>query len=183
MPRAAKPSSPSQELAARASWSGPTLANGALTADLAEFCQSGVSVVIASVGPGGRPIVGRGLACRIDGSGQVRIVLRQTTNVALLKAVERGAGFAATFTRPTTHRSIQLKAVRAKIAAPTVSDGPAAAAQTAGFRADLAEAGYGEAFAAAYCFYEPHELAALDFVPEHAFVQTPGPSAGSALAP
>ena len=154
-----------------------------MTAELAEFCQSGVSVVIASCGPDHRPVVGRGLACRIDGSGKVRIVLRQTTNLALLQAIETGAGLAATFTRPTTHRSIQLKAAGARLAPPAMSDGPAAAAQTAGFRADLVEAGYGEVFATGYCAYEPHELAALDFVPEHAFVQTPGPSAGSALAP
>ncbi len=46
--RAEQPSNPSRELAERRGWTGPTLANGALTAEHAEFCQSGISVVMAS---------------------------------------------------------------------------------------------------------------------------------------
>lgn len=181
MPPADRPSSPSQELAARRNWSGPTLANGVLTVELTEFCQSGVSVVMASCDRGGRPVVGRGVACRIDESGLVRVLLRQPSNTALLQALRDGAGLAVTYTRPTNHRSIQLKAANARIAAPTASDGTASIAQSAAFRADLIEDGYTESFAEAYCAFEPHELAAIDFVPEQAFVQTPGPSAGSAL--
>ncbi|SDB59560.1 hypothetical protein SAMN02982931_04810 [Bauldia litoralis] len=88
-----------------------------------------------------------------------------------------------TFTQPSTHRSIQLKADSAVLSTVDATDGAAVAVQTAGLRAELVDDGYSEAFAAAYCAYEPDELAAVDFVPESAFVQTPGPNAGSALQP
>src|SRR5262245_32671383 len=165
MPRAEHPSSPYQELAARRSWRGSTLAGGVLTTELAEFCQSGVSVVMASCDRGGWPVVGRGLACRIEESGQVRILVREPSNIALLRAIEGGAGIAVTFTKPANHRSIQLKAGKARIAVPAASDGAPAAAQTAAFSAELVDAGYTETFAAGYVAYEPRELAAIDFVP------------------
>jgi hypothetical protein len=180
---ASQPSSPSDELAARRKWRGPTLADGALTAELAEFCQSGVSIVIGSCDRAGRPVVGRGLACQIDAAGKVRIVLRQPSNTALLKALEAGAAVAATFTKPSTHRSIQLKGSGAASASVTAPDGPAVTLQTSAFRSDLVDEGFAETFAAAYCAYEPHELVAIELMPEQAFVQTPGPSAGSALQP
>ena len=178
-----KPSSPSEELAARRSWTGPTLADGVLTAELAGFCQSGLSIVLASCDRRGRPVVGRGLACRIGDRARTRIVLRQPSNAAVLQALANGSGIAVTFTQPSTHRSIQLKAAGVRVAPPDVSDGPAVAVQTASFRADLVARGYPETFAVAFTAFEPHELAAVDFFPEHAFVQTPGPSAGSALRP
>jgi hypothetical protein len=183
MPPADQPSNPSDELASRRAWTGPTLANGVLTAELAEFCQSGVSVVMATCGADGRPVVGRGLACRIDRSGNARVLLRAASNAAFLGALGDGAGLAVTFTQPSTHRSIQLKAGGAILSTVDASDGAAVAVQTTGLRAELVDDGYSEAFAAAYCGYEPDELAAVDFVPESAFVQTPGPNAGSALQP
>lgn len=110
------------------------------------------------------------------------MVLRQSSNSALLRAIRDGGGLAATFTKPTTHRSIQLKAGAARIDASAEQDAPAAEAQTAAFGANLVACGYPEEFARAYAAFAPHDLAAIDFVPEQAFVQTPGPGAGSALS-
>lgn len=178
-----QPSNPARELSDRRGWTGPTLANGVLTAELAEFCQSGLSIVLASRVRATQPVVGRGLACRIDGQGRVRIVLREPPNAAFRQAVEAGAPVAATFTRPSSHRSIQLKSARAELVQPTPDDGPAAMQQTRAFVEELVRAGYPERVASAYVRFEPHELAAMEFMPEAAFVQTPGPSAGSALTP
>ncbi len=177
----ADPSNPSQELAARTSWVGPTLANGVLTAELAAFCQSGVSIVMASSDTGGRPVVGRGSACLIGGAGQIRILVRRPPNVHLLQALAGGAGLAVTFTRPTTHRSIQLKARGAQVDVPRAADYAAVAAQTGALGADIVACGYAEAVAAGYTTFERHDLAAVDFLPDRAFVQTPGLLAGSAL--
>jgi hypothetical protein len=183
VPGVEQPSSPIEELAARGSWRGPTLANGVLTAELAEFFQSGVSVVIAGRDDRGWPVVGRGVACKVDGSGQVRVLIRKPSNVALLTALEGGSGIAVTFTMPSTHRSIQVKASSVRFASLTATDRVAAAEQVAAFRADLVRVGYAADFAAGYTSHELHGLAAVEFLPEHAFVQTPGPSAGSALQP
>jgi len=154
-----------------------------LTVDLAQFCQSGVSIVLASCGRDGEPVVGRGLASQIDEPGTVRIVLRQSSNSGLFRAIRDGGGLAVTFTKPTTHRSIQLKAGAARPCPPAAQDGPAAMAQTAAFSADLVACGYPEDFSRAYCAFAPDDLAAVAFVPDQAFVQTPGPGAGSALSP
>jgi hypothetical protein len=181
MPRAEKPSSPLQELAARRSWTGPTLPGGVLTTELADFCQSGVSVVVASCDRTALPLVGRALACRIAPDGEMRVVLRESSNLRLLDALRDGARLAVTFTQPTTHRSIQLKAPGARLVAANASDAPAAIVQTAAFRRELMEIGYDDTFAAGYCGFETHDLVTITFRPEQAFVQTPGPSAGSAL--
>lgn len=183
VPDVDRPSSPSVELAARRSWNGPALANGVLTAELAEFCQSGVSLVISSCDRGGRPVVGRGLACLIDGSGELRVVLRRPSNGALLQALGEGGRLAITFTKPSTHRSIQLKSSGATIAPSEASDRRAAAAQAGGLRAELIDDGFTDSLATAYCAFEPDELVAVRFIPEQAFVQTPGPGAGSPLQP
>ncbi|MSU90774.1 hypothetical protein GE300_14315 [Rhodobacteraceae bacterium 2CG4] len=183
MLRAEHPSTPSEELAERRGWTGPTLADGVLTAELAEFCQSGLSIVLASSDAARRPVVGRGLACRIDADGRIRVTYREAPNLALQQALAAGAPVAATFTKPYSHRSIQLKAPRAEIVRPAPPDGPATFVQASAFRDELISVGYTETLASGYTRFEPHELAALEFLPESAFVQTPGPSAGSALTP
>ncbi|HRA94437.1 MAG TPA: pyridoxamine 5'-phosphate oxidase family protein [Aestuariivirga sp.] len=180
MPRGKKSLSSLQQQGDR-QWGGPTLPGGVLTPALAEFCQSGTSIVLASCDHDGRPIVGRGLACRIEPDGKARLVLRKSSNPKLLKALTDGARFAVTFTQPSTHRSIQLKAPAARIVDANVGDAPAAIAQTTAFSRDLMDVGYSESFAKTYCGFEPHDLVTLTFLPEHAFVQTPGPNAGSAL--
>lgn len=183
MQRAKQPSTPTQELADRRGWTGPTLADGVLTADLAAFCQSGLSVVMASRDSAGRPVVARGLACRLDARGRIRVIYREAANHGFQRAIAAGAQIAATFTRPYSHRSIQLKAARADIVRLSPQDGPAAFVQARAFRDELVSVGYAEALASGYTRFEPHELAAVEFLPEAAFVQTPGPSAGSALSP
>jgi hypothetical protein len=183
VPRAEEPASPEQELVASLRPGYRCAPKQVLTMELALFCQSGVSIVIASCGQGGEPVVGRGLACRLDEPDRVRIVLRGSSNTALFRAVREGSGLAVTFTKPTTHRSIQLKARAARVSATAAEDNPAAKSQTADFSADLVACGYSEEFSRAYCAFAQDDLAAVDFIPEHAFVQTPGPGAGGALAP
>jgi hypothetical protein len=148
---------------------------------MAEFCQSGISIVLASCDGAACPVIGRGVACRVAGEGAMRVVLRNSSNGELLKALGRSARLAATYTQPTTHLSLQLKSPSASIVSTDVWDVPAALAQAAKFRRELMAVGYSESFAAAYCGFEPHDLLTIIFTPDQAFLQTPGPSAGSAL--
>lgn len=182
MPRAILPATPDSEIAARRDWTGPTLAGGVLTPELADFCQSGVSICLGSRARLGGPVVGYGLGCRIDSAGRVRILLRRAANGPILQAIARGAGIAATFSKPYNHRAMQLKASRATVTEPTETDVLVSEDQTAAFAADLIEVAYAPAFAQGYVAFEAAELAAIDFLPEQAFVQTPGPRAGSALS-
>ncbi len=58
---------------------------------------------------------------------------------------------------------------------------PALAVQSREFRDRMMMIKYTQAMSNGYCFADPDDIAAVDFVPDEAFVQTPGPGAGSAL--
>jgi hypothetical protein len=178
-----RPSNPSEELAARLAWTGPTLADGVLTDELIAFCQSGLSIAIAGCGENGRPVVGRALACTIDGAGKVCLVVRRDSNQDALRAIAGGGGLAATFTKPSTHRSIQLKAASAWTREANASDQRLVADQMEALKADLVDDGFDKGLAAQYCAFEADALISVEFVPLHAFVQTPGPGAGTELTP
>lgn len=173
---------PDEDIAARRQWRGPTLANGTLTPELAAFLQAGVAVILGTC-IDGRPMAGRGFACRVDEAGTVRILLRRTGHEVLLAALRDGAPIAATFTQPPQHRSIQLKGKGAAQSVATVADGTALAIQSREFRDRMMMLSYSEAMSNGYCFADPEDIVAVEFVPDEAFVQTPGPSAGTALEP
>lgn len=174
------PFTPSQDIEARLHAAGPFIA-GVLTEELAEFCQSGVSVVLGVSTISGQPIAGLALACRITSGGTMKIFLREPANVPLLAALAGGAPIALTFSEPRTHRSIQVKADRARQVELETGDLELVARQVAFFESELVFINYTPRFAAYYCAYRDDELVALELMPRHAFVQTPGPGAGEQL--
>lgn len=182
MPRAASPSTPSEEIEARRRWDGPVIA-GVLTQELAEFCQSGVSIVIAASTADGLPIAGVARACRITPGGRMRILLSARANMALLGALARGSAFAATFSAPRNHRSIQIKALSARQVDPTVGELDEVERQVRTFTSELVFVSYTPRFAGAYTGYSLDDIVAIEFSPHEAFVQTPGPGAGEHLVP
>jgi len=182
MPRAASPSTPSEELEARRRWDGPVIA-GVLTQELAEFCESGVSIVIAARGADGLPIAGVARACRITRDGRMRVFLPEAANAALLGALAQGSPFAATFSAPRNHRSIQVKASVARQVEMAAGELDAVDRQVRTFASELVFVSYTPRFAAAYTAYRPDDIVAIEFSPHDAFVQTPGPGAGEQLAP
>jgi len=158
------------------------LTTGPLDADLAAFCESGVSIVVACSGQDGWPVVGLALACAADVAAQrLRLVMSREANTALLAAATRSGVIAATFSQPGSHRSIQFKGGLACAEAAQSEDIRRAAEQTDAFCRTLVRASYSGTLASAYCAYDPAGLAALSFSPRDAFLQTPGPGAGSAL--
>ncbi len=176
------PASPSEDIGARRAWRGATLADGVLTPEIAAHCQMGVAVIVAACAAG-RPLAGRGFAARIDEAGTVRLLLRRTGHHALLAAWQAGAQIAATFTEPTRHRSIQLKGRAARVSPANVADGMALEVQCRAFRAGLMAIKYTKELTDHYAVTDPDDVVAVEFTPVEAFVQTPGPGAGSALRP
>lgn len=180
MPRADQPSVPADDIRSLAENFGQSRL-GILTEELAAFCESGIGIALGARGPDQRPLAGRALACQVDGSGLVTLFLHRSLNASVLRAITAGSGLAATFTRPETHRSIQLKSDHAREVAVPASALDEIEAQAAAFRHELVSIGYSEAFASDYCSVVAKELTAIAFSPQRAFVQTPGPGAGSAL--
>jgi hypothetical protein len=153
-----------------------------LTSEIANFCQRGVGIALASCESDGHPIAGRASGCIVDLTAQsVRLALERKPNVALLQAVAQGRGIAATFTEASTHRSLQLKGLSASIGAADEGDARQAAEQSAGFCNELISLGYSESFGKAYCAFRAEDLVTLTFTPAQGFTQTPGADAGNAL--
>jgi hypothetical protein len=182
MPRALQPFTPFQDIEARRRWSGPVI-SGVLTEELAEFCESGVSVVIAAATADGLPIAGRAKACRIMPSGTMRIFLPAPANTLLLAAIGQGSPVAVTFSAPRNHRSIQVKSRAVRRVELEEGDLDRVERQVRIFDDELVFVHYTPRFSAAYTAYRPEEIVAIELSPADAFVQTPGPGAGEQLAP
>ena len=152
-----------------------------LPAHLVAFLQGGVAVTLGARSAGGRPVVGEGVGCRVEGMVDVRVLLSRATNAAFIEAVERGSAVAATFSRARDHRSIQLKAMRARIRETAPDDFIEAERQCALLADELVELGYMPLQAKAYAHCGTSDLVSLEFRPERVFTQTPGPGAGAEL--
>ncbi|PWW03741.1 hypothetical protein DFR52_101427 [Hoeflea marina] len=179
MSRFEKPFTPDQDIVAHP-YRGE--AEHQLAADVVALCQVGASIIFGVRGLDGAPIAGLGLACRIVDNRQVRLLVLRKPNDDALMALTRDSRIAATFTRISDHRSIQLKGLDAVIGAVQPEDLRAATRQARAFRDMIIDLELGDAFAAAYCSYEPAELVAIQYTPDQAFTQTPGPGAGTRVA-
>lgn len=145
------------------------------------FCRHGASIIIGVIGLSGRPLAGVALGCTEFGPNKVRVLLSRPLNSELLHGLMRNSRIALTVSEVPTHRSIQIKGEGAVLLAAQAEDLHIAKRQLRAFRDQLIDAEYGEAFATAYCRFDPAEAVAVEFIPRAAFTQTPGPRAGERL--
>lgn len=181
MPRALHPDTPDAALQALAAQAAAPCPDSILTDEIAAFCQGGVSVIIALGGQGETPIAGTGSGCVVLTTGRMRLLLPATGNEALLLAARSGRPVAATFSRPVTHRSIQIKGDETTLGVANDEDIASARRQLAGLHVELRDIDYTQQFCDAYCYVADHDVAVIEFTPRQAFVQTPGPGAGAEL--
>ena len=180
MTRLHRPFTPEQDIAAYPL--GAATEGHGLTPDVIALCQAGVSIIFAVRRPDGAPIAGLGLACRVTADERVRVLVLRRANADALQALMRDSRIAVTFTRVPDHRSIQLKGSGAVIGATTPEDLRSASRQARAFRDALIDLEMGDNYSIAYCSYDATDLVAIEFTPDHAFTQTPGPGAGTQLA-
>ena len=152
--------------------------------ELARFLQSGISMHAASVGPGNVPALTRVAGCRISSDRRtVTIYLVESQGRALLEHLGANGAIAVAFTKPLSHRTVQLKAIDARLEPVSAEDARAIDLQVAAFDAELRDLGFPERFGWTLAGGSPLGLAAVTFTPTQAFIQTPGPSAGTVLKP
>ena len=159
----------------------PTTTAAALDEELAAFIQSGVSIVVAGRNDDMVGDVIRGCGCRVSADRRrVTVLVDPIRSDALLGDITSNRMIAVVFSRPSTHRSIQLKGTDARRARVTAADQAAIDRSLAAWVAELVSIGYTAEFAAAVRG-RPERPVALTFTPTAGFQQTPGPDAGTRL--
>lgn len=149
--------------------------------ETAGFIQGAVSIIAATRNAEHRPSLVRAQGCRVDPGGAglaVLVVADQATE--LLDDIRDNRRVAVVFTRPSTHRSVQVKGEDARVVAASAQDLALAAGYRDAMVAELALIGVPEARVRAL-LAGVGELVAIAFSPTSAFVQTPGPDAGRVL--
>ncbi len=153
-----------------------------IDADHAAFMQGGVSVIVASRNPSLVADVVRGCGCRVSRDRRrVTVLVEPGRASELLEDIRLTGTIAVVFSRPSTHRTIQLKGIDAEIVPVTAADRRMAERHLGAWVQELVSIGYTAEFAAAVRGRAEQGLAAIAFTPVAAFQQTPGPAAGERL--
>jgi hypothetical protein len=150
----------------------------------AAFIQHHVSINIASRDAQHRPSLSRGYGCRVTADRQhVTVFVSEPAAMVLLTDIRQHGVLAAVFSRPSTHETLQLKAVNARIVPLGAGDTALIAGHMDSFCEELMALGYDNTFASAFGRQMLPPFASITFTPSAAFVQTPGPNAGRKLGP
>ena len=152
-----------------------------LSKDHAAFIESGVSIVVASRDSQNRPFLGRAAGCHVSTGGRIKILLSRRKYPFLLDAIRRTGAIAASFSEPSTNKSVQFKGVGAELAELEAGDADRLAGHLNLFAADVERMGIRGALPRAVLAAPPEDLTAVIFVPAVAFIQTPGPVAGTRI--
>lgn len=153
-----------------------------LAPDEAAFIEGGVSIIAAARDANNEMTVSRAIGCRVSADRrQVTVFLSTVQSGALLADVRANGVIAVVFSQPTSHRAIQLKGSDAAVV-PLASEDPHLwAAYRARMAAAVQQHGFSEAFVRAMLNAPSGDVVAVAFTPTAAFVQTPGPKAGTPL--
>jgi hypothetical protein len=153
-----------------------------LDASNADFIQSGLAIDAASFEAGHIPVLARVLACRVaPDRGRVTVFLTAPRNRRFLDAVAASGAIAVVFCHPRTLQTLQLKGIDAAVAAGSAADGAYVAAAVDAFVDKVVPLGFAAGLARRELQVAPGTLRAITFTIAAAFVQTPGPAAGSRM--
>ncbi len=153
-----------------------------LDADRSAFMQSGVSMSLGSRNEQMRPSVARGLGCRVLPGGEVRVFVSEAQSQDLLDDVRANGQVAVVFSNIASHRTVQVKAIDARVRALDDDDQIAAGAYAPSFGGAVVAKGFPLPVPQNVLGAEPAERIAIVFHPHEGFEQTPGPQAGQPLS-
>jgi len=154
----------------------------ALDAELAAFIQGPVSVHVASRDVRNVPNLARAQGCRLTPDGKrVTLFLQASHGATMLADFRDNGAIAVVFSRPTTHRTVQLKGRDAALEPLQDDDALRIARYREAFGAEIAALGHDVAVARTLLAGPRSDFVAVSFTVTAAFVQTPGPGAGEPL--
>ena len=154
-----------------------------LDEDTGAFLETGISIVAASRDDTLSPSIARASGCRVSADRRaVSIFLPSSQATRLVDDVRRCACVAVVFSRPSTHRTLQLKAEDARVRPATADEASVVERYVEAFGREIGLLGHTDEQAQAMFAFRLDDLVAIDFTPSAAFEQTPGPKAGTPLA-
>lgn len=153
-----------------------------LDQDHAAFIQGSVSVIAASRNADNEPNLSRAIGCRVASDHrQVTLFFFVAQSVALLADLRSNGAIAVVFSEPSTHRTLQLKGTDATVSPLTEGDGHIIATYRQRLVDELQKIFFPESFSRALTACSAGDVVAVTFTVSAAFVQTPGPKAGTPL--
>jgi hypothetical protein len=154
-----------------------------LDAEHARFIvETAVSYALSSRDADNRPSIAKAAACRISADRRrLTMLVDQQLAADVVRDLRAGAPLAAVFSEPSTHRTLQVKGLRAEVGGVTPADREFARQHLEATVAHLVPLGYEADGIRTYFSHQPEQLVAVSFVPTAAFEQTPGPDAGRKL--
>jgi hypothetical protein len=142
----------------------------------------GVSVIVSASDAAQVPSVMRAVGSQISASGEhITVFLNRSQSAQLLRNVAATDRLAVVFSEPSTHRTLQLKARGVRLREAAQGDVPALERYLHSMQAELGTIGIGPSLVAAMLAHQIDDVVALEFTPEEAFDQTPGPRAGQPI--
>ena len=155
----------------------------ALEPELVAFTEGGVSLHAASRDANNVAQLSRPLGCRIsDDRTRVTVFLLASHSGAMLADYRANGQIAVVITLPSSHRTVQLKGTDAAIEPLQDGDPILIARHREKFVAELQGMGYHAALGEKLLAGRRGDVVAVSFTVTAAFIQTPGPSAGTPIA-
>lgn len=147
---------------------------------LASLMTGGMSICLATRGPGNQPNIARAVGCAVfPDRRRLTLFLLGSQTSALVRDVRSNGEVAVVFSQPSTHHSWQFKGTDARVAAARPGDQALVADYQRAFLAEVVPLGYPEPLIRALLDFQPEDLVRVTFKPSSAFLQTPGQNAGA----
>jgi hypothetical protein len=141
-----------------------------------------LSILGASRGPDNIPFVARAIGCRFSSDlRQATLFFPKADAREMLANIAENGRLAAVFSLPSTHQSLQLKGLDARMARVVKADFELVNSYCHAFVDHLEKLGFARKAIETMLAFEPNDLCAATFTPSAAFSQTPGPNAGRAI--
>ncbi len=145
--------------------------------EIASFLESGISILIGTRDERLVPEAVRGCGARVDANGtELLVLLPVATGAATAANLAANGRIAITFSRPTDHRSLQIKGRVLELRAAGDAERAIVDRYRCSFAQELALVGVPPRMTFRLAMWPAH---AVRLAIEGVYVQTPGPGAGA----
>ena len=154
-----------------------------ISASVASFLVSGLSITLCARSERLVPSIAKAAGCQVSADRRgLSVLLFQEVAEAVCRDIAENGLVAVCFSRPSTNETVQLKGRDARSGRASPLEVAAARRCVDLLIDDLTPLGFGRTIIENIFWRDRSDLLAIRFAPDAAFVQTPGPQAGTVLA-